>query len=585
MKGGLILAERQVTIDYFSRKMFFRALFPSLISYIGLALGDIADAVVVGQKVGVTGLAAISLALPVYMLINVIMHSFGSGGAIVYARLLGEGKEEEALTNFNGVLRILLLIGLILSVSGNLYLDLLLKLLGISPQDGIVFVVSRQYIRVIVSGIPLFFAAYLFHYYLRSDGHGNSASLGFTVANIVDISLNILFVLVLDFGAIGAALSTVIGQAVAILFYLPVIINRKSLLSFSRKKANLIETLYCFRLGFSSSIHYLFLLLFILSCNNILMDLSGDVGVAVFDVIQNVSFIILYLYDGTAKASQSLIGTYCGERNRDGQKKLLRLTLVCGTLLGAVATLFVAAFPELLCRLFGLTDPHALALGVPALRIYCLATLIAGGNILLESYFQASEKELHAFVLATLRGAVILIPCTWIFAQFGERHIWYLFVATEVLSMGLFLIWLKFREKENDPDEERVLSCTISNTNSDMETLLQEMDRFCEKWNANPKQTYFVRMTLEEICVAILRQLEHNKYGYIQITLIALENDMFELHIRDNATSFNPFELDTEKVSAERYDMEAMGMLVIKSRAKEVFYRQYQGFNTLVVKI
>ena len=74
--------------------------------------------------------------------------------------------------------------------------------------------------------------------------------------------------------------------------------------------------------------------------------------------------------------------------------------------------------------------------------------------------------------------------------------------------------------------------------------------------------------------------------GEIQVTLVALENRDFELHIRDNATFFNPFSLQTGRIGGkEQVDMDAMGMLVIKQQAKEFFYRQYQGFNTLVVRI
>lgn len=74
--------------------------------------------------------------------------------------------------------------------------------------------------------------------------------------------------------------------------------------------------------------------------------------------------------------------------------------------------------------------------------------------------------------------------------------------------------------------------------------------------------------------------------GYIQITLIALPEEIFELHIRDSAKAFDPFSLNTKKVNSEEdYDMDAMGILVIKQKAKSFFYRQYQGFNSLIVKI
>ena len=72
----------------------------------------------------------------------------------------------------------------------------------------------------------------------------------------------------------------------------------------------------------------------------------------------------------------------------------------------------------------------------------------------------------------------------------------------------------------------------------------------------------------------------------IEITLAAEDQGVFALHIRDTARSFNPFALETEKASEDGgFDMDAMGMRVIKSKAREFFYRRYGGFNSLVVKI
>ena len=94
-------------------------------------------------------------------------------------------------------------------------------------------------------------------------------------------------------------------------------------------------------------------------------------------------------------------------------------------------------------------------------------------------------------------------------------------------------------------------------------------------------------MAVEEISLAIIENaFSKQKDGFIEITLIAQEDQEFELHIRDNAVSFNPFLLNSEKVGAtDGFNEEAMGMMVIKSKCKHFFYRRYQGFNTLVVRI
>ena len=116
---------------------------------------------------------------------------------------------------------------------------------------------------------------------------------------------------------------------------------------------------------------------------------------------------------------------------------------------------------------------------------------------------------------------------------------------------------------------------------------LSELEAFCEVWGADMKQQMFSTMTVEELGMAILKHgFQGRTDGYLQLTAIMDEGGVLELHLRDDATTFNPFALDTSRASRdEDFDMDGMGVLVIKKRAKEFFYRRYQGFNTLIIKI
>ena len=116
---------------------------------------------------------------------------------------------------------------------------------------------------------------------------------------------------------------------------------------------------------------------------------------------------------------------------------------------------------------------------------------------------------------------------------------------------------------------------------------LSELEAFCEVWGADMKQQMLSTMTVEELGMAILKHgFQGRTDGYLQLTAIMDEGGVLELHLRDDATTFNPFALDTSRASRdEDFDMDGMGVLVIKKRAKEFFYRRYQGFNTLIIKI
>ena len=123
--------------------------------------------------------------------------------------------------------------------------------------------------------------------------------------------------------------------------------------------------------------------------------------------------------------------------------------------------------------------------------------------------------------------------------------------------------------------------------NTDVGTASADLEAFCEKWGATMRQQYTVMMAVEELGLTILQHgFQGREDGYIQITVIAQEDGSFELHLRDNAVRFDPFSLDTDKTKAGGdVDMDSIGVLMIKKRAKEFFYRRYQGFNSLVVKL
>lgn len=570
--------------DKFTWNMFFRLFVPAVMSSFGLAFADMADALVVGQKLGATGLAAISLSLPVYMVINVLMHGFGVGGSVKYSTLLGEGKKDEALKVFNNVMQTALIISVIMAVTANIFIEPLLAVLGTVPADGELYETSHTYVQIIVSGTPLFFLTYMLNYFLRNDDNQKLASIAFIAGNMLDLGLNIVFVLVLDFGAAGAAWATLIGYSVSTLLYMPGFFSRKHTLRFKFVKPDLKGAFRCFATGFSTSVEYLMQMVFFIIANNVLMNLSGESGVAIFDMLQNASYLVLYLYDAAGKALQPLASTYHGEHNRDGKRRSLNYALICGFAVGITAAIIICIFPEAICHLFGLSEQTEVSIGSYALLIFCASTIFSGAGGILQTYWQSCDEERSAFLLVLFRRGIVLIPVTALCGMAGSLELfWWIYPVTEAVSLGLIMLFAK-KLKARDLDEKRILSRTIMNKNSDIGELTNQVSEFCEIWEATIKQSYFVTMTIEEICLAIMfNAFDKTENGYIQVTLIALEDGTFELHLRDNATAFDPFSLVESE--DETFNIEAAGMKVIQKKAKDFFYRRYQGFNTLIVRV
>ena len=577
------------TKDSFTGRMFRGLWIPAMLSSLGWALSDMADAVVVGQKLGTVGLAAISLILPIYMINCMFAHGFGLGGSVRYSRLLSQGKPQEAADSFHGVFWLALAFSAATAVLGSVFMGPLLALLGTRPADGALYTATKDYLQILVAATPLFYLSNILNYYLRNDGSQRRAGVGSVTGNISDITLNILLVLVLDMGTRGAALSTALGQIITICIYLPGFFSKKHTLRFAlpgrRWAAPALSTL---KAGMATSVQYLYQMIFFLVCNNLLIRLGGETAVAVFDVIQNTSYLILYMFEGTGRAMQPILSTYQGERNRQGKRNAVRLGFTAGLAAGGALIAFVELWPRGMCLLFGIAGSASEALACTALRLYGAAALFAGINILLCNYYQACENEKPSFLLETLRGAALLIPLTFVCYRLGLQHFWLLFLLTEAGSLTVFLLLgIGGRYKKAELPEERIFQRTILSNAADVMDVSRELEAFCEGWGAGMKQQMLATMTVEEIGMAILKHgFQGRTDGYIQLTAIMEENGQLELHLRDDATTFNPFDMETSRASKDgEFDMDSMGVLVIKQRAKDFFYRRYQGFNTLIITI
>lgn len=147
---------------------------------------------------------------------------------------------------------------------------------------------------------------------------------------------------------------------------------------------------------------YLYQFVFYLLANRALMAGAGENGVAIFNVLQNLSYLVLYLYDGAAKAAQPLVSTYAAERNRAGSRSTLTLALATGNGLGILLCLALSLAAPAVCGVFGLTEPSAVAAGAAAVRIYCLG-LVLGDRLFLYTDGVTEATDEHQQLYGTRR--------------------------------------------------------------------------------------------------------------------------------------------------------------------------------------
>ncbi len=578
----------------FTKQIFYRFFFPAVISSLCFALANLADALFVGIRLGDSALAAIGLVAPIWMVFNILDVGIGVGGAVTFTRLLGEGRTKRAVGVFNQLLTCVLILSISIGVLGAVFLTPILSVLGADPAQGAVYQMTRDYTLRMFLSTPLYFLNLFFYHMIRCDDGEKRAGIGLAVANLLDVGLSCVLVLGFNMGIRGAIWSTILGTAAGIVIYLPHFFLKSNIISLRLQKPQRNTVLPAFCTGFSSSSQYLWQFLLFLVLNNLLIRRHGEGALAVFNVVLNISYVVMGLFEGVGSTIQPLAATFHAERNRSAERYTVRLSFLWGVGVGAVLLMVLALFAAQIAALFGLSQ-SLIPMGAAALRWYALAAVAAGICVMLGAYWQAVGRERSTLALTFLRTfAVYLAAAVPLLLLCPLRYFWTVFPITELGSLLLFGAWRLFFCRRNlafsSLDSVPIGHWMLRQDKQAISTLLEEVEEFCDRHGANMSQALMVNLAVEEICQAIFLHLNesHRQQVYIQITLFPLKDGTVELHIRDNAPAFDPFSLHTEQVSDdEQADavMDGIGILMVQKKAKEFYYRHYQGFNTLTVRI
>ncbi|MEF9939031.1 MAG: MATE family efflux transporter [Clostridium sp.] len=567
----------------FVDRAFRRFFVPSLLSNLSLALGEMVDCLTVGSQMGFEGLSAISLGIPVYMFYNLLSYGFSIGGSIHYAFLMGEGKPDEANRLFGNVLRFLLITYLVTAALGLFFLPQLLEILGARSEYSAVYTIAQRYIRAQLICIPIMFCQGPLYYFVHVDGSPKRAAVALTVSNAVDIVLNYVFVIRLNMGAEGSVWSTAIGAAFCLVICGTHIAKKRGALRFCWPPFDLRGLFHCIQTGFSSAVQYIYQFATVLCANTLLLSIGGPVGVAIFDVVYSLSQLLVAVADGIGMTLQPMISTYQSERDMAAIKRTVQLAVWYGSGLALVVLAGLIIWAKPLCALFGLSNEAENA-GSLALWIYCAGILPALWNQIAIYYRQTTRQERSALVIQTLRLLVCLLLPMFALATFGLSAFWWVFPIAEwsTLCYVLFSVWRQKNSEEKGavPALAPPIHCfsTYIHDSTLLGNTVEQLQRECEMWNCASQQSYYATLVVEEVCAAILEDAKNNHLDDVLIKLtVLIDQDGFVVHLRDNSYKFNPF-------SAEGDDApNALGMLIVRKKAKQFFYRRYQGFNTLVI--
>jgi len=431
--------------DFLGRDAIFPLLIklgvPAAVGMLVNALYNVVDTIYVGLGVGPLAIAALSIVFPIQMIVSALAQAIRMGSASIVSRRLGEKRPEEATRTIGSAYASVFLLNLV--VIGLLY-AFLRPLLAFFGASEAIMPYAVDYLGIVGGGFFFFGLSMCANNLLRSAGNARASMSGMIVGAILNAILAPILIFGFHLAVKGAAIATVISQAVSCLYLFGTYARGKSHVPLRLRDLRVDWSLLreSLGLGLPTFIQSAGMSILTLIVNTSLGRFGGDSAITSFGMISRLNQIIILPIIGVVAGFQPIAGYNFGARRYDRVKEALRVTILTAFCLSLVGYAFLMLAPRLCMAMFttdsGLIDASARALRILSMLIPLAAVQIAGSN-----YFLAVGRPIKSLLLSTSRQFLILVPLILVLPHFlGLDGIWYAYPLADFLASALTLVFL-----------------------------------------------------------------------------------------------------------------------------------------------
>lgn len=569
----------------YAKSAYRTFLFWSVCSSLGVTVSTLVDATLVGNFVGSSGLAVANIATPVFLLYSLLGITLGGGAAVSIGRKLGAADVKGANRILGSVLSVGLAAGMLFAVLSLLFRSVLCRFLGATPE---LLTQALQYLTIVFCSAPVFVLYHILSAAVRTDGDPRLAAISSAGVIVTNLSLDLLFMKVWNWGLVGASASLCIAETVGSLLLVIHFLKKQALLKLHFHIPAVKEAREFVENGFGVGSAFIFQAVVMLVFNTMLLkgnSGNGTFSVAVFSVIYTMSTIPGAMYDGAGTAASTVISILGGEKDWRGMLAVYRDGLRIVVAAGIVIALLFAFGAEGILAFFGLNDSAAMGTAVTAFRIYAVSVALAGVNVVTTSFWQTIGKTRYASGLSLLRNFVLMLLLGfWLIGKKGITGLAMTYAISEAVCLLTVLLVqvsgsIKKYIEEKYKFTNRVYEGYYAIEEGSMEELSNDLNQLCEEWELNYKQSFFISLIVEELLVNIMKYGLDSTGKKYYVSVKVMDNDgEYILRIRDNVNSYNPFDLRGDEV-------DRAAMRLIKEKAKYYEYQRKLVFNYLYVTI
>ena len=415
--------------------LLFRMAVPAITAQIINLLYNLVDRMYIGHidGVGATALTAVGVTMPVIMVISAFAALVSMGGAPRASIMMGKGDRDSAEKIMGNCTTALVFISAVLTTAVLLFGENMLMAFGASENT---VGYALDYMNIYACGTIFVQIALGLNAFITAQGFAKISMITVLVGAVLNIVLDPIFIFGLDMGVKGAALATIISQAVSALWVLRFLTGNMTVLKIRRRhlKIDFKVLLPCLALGLSPFIMQSTESILIVSFNTSLLKYGGDLAVGAMTILSSVMQFSMLPLSGLTQGAAPIIsynyGAGNGSRVKDAFILLLKISLIYSAALWAIAMIYPQIFAVIFTK-----DSELIGISVRSMRIYMAASLLFGIQISCQQTFIALGNARTSVFLAVLRKIILLIPLIYILPIFFENKVDAVFLAEPVADV------------------------------------------------------------------------------------------------------------------------------------------------------
>lgn len=423
------------------KKLLVKQAVPASVGILFLSLNILIDTIFVGQWIGSLAIAAITVVLPITFLISSLGMAIGVGGGSVLSRALGAKNKEKAELVFGNQIMMTLLLSLFFVLVCVFFKEQILLLFG---AKGSIMKMAAEFFAPLIFSVPFLALCMMGNNIIRAEGKAKFAMVAMIIPAFVNISLDIVFIKILNLGMFGAAMATTISYIMCFLFVLWFFLFRSELrLKKHHFKFHFPVVKEITGLSFVTFARQSVVSLLAIIVNHTLYSYGGEHSIAVYGIVSRMLMFALFPILGITQGFIPIAGYNYGANNYKRVNESIVVSIQYAALLATVIYLFILFFASEIVTVFT-NDIQVNADTTVALRWVFAASPVIAIQLIGAAYFQAAGMARRALLLTLSKQGFFLIPLVIILPNFfGIFGVWVAFPIADICSTILTAYFLK----------------------------------------------------------------------------------------------------------------------------------------------